>query len=65
MCFHSGLLCLYLSPGFAFASGSCKVFCGGSLHIAWCKESLEEAEILLEIAEVASDLALTLPYDIL
>lgn len=38
---------------------------GGSLHIAWAKESQQEAAILHEAAEVASDLALIVPDGIL
>lgn len=38
---------------------------GRHLHIARAKENLEAAQILHEIAEVASDLALTVPDGIL
>lgn len=43
-------------PGFACASGSHKL-----PHTARTKESLQEAEILHEVAEEAADLALPVP----
>ena len=48
-------------PGSAFGSGSHEVPEGESLHVAWAGENLGEAEILHEMAEVASSLALTIP----
>lgn len=47
-------------PGFAYGSGSHKL-----PHTARRKESLQEAEILPEVAEEASDLAFPIPDGIL
>lgn len=61
MCLYSVCWACTPHPGSVFGSGSCEVPEGESLHIVWAGENLEEAEILHEVAEVTSYLALTVP----